>query len=446
MKKYFLLVFVWLIFTPQFLPSQTGMTISEFKIKLEQYFNEEMIEDVFKKIPQQTRFTVWGWDVGDFSGDNNPDLAFSIKILSESKKYTYVYMFVDIDGFLELVYVQALEYFELPLEIGVSIKNNTCSITQKKKKDFWTIKSYTFDNGILYLAEEYTSQLLLNYGLETTINYKTNECNFKIESLGRFPISFQTSYNFVPSYPRNKYVYKGFPQATQVNKVEYVVKGSYYWKGADDASFSLKSSFDNHFLYFTMEITDDFFVSKDCDKCIGDKVLFWFDFQPFTNSIKRMFKQTGNQLALRDKPDGNIFKIEFNLGNLYDKLPYVEAVNSNEPLDNEQIKAIEKIKIFFTTQNTRYILKVRIPFALFGFEKLPLEGDEPLFVGFNAMYVDVDNEFRPDEITYITNSSFDESKPSTFGELVLVPVVQKFAFAKNIYVDNLLRILEDFGF
>ncbi|MFN3270167.1 MAG: hypothetical protein ACK42G_06260, partial [Candidatus Kapaibacteriota bacterium] len=121
------------------------MTVAEFKTKLEQYFNEEMINDVFDKISQKTKFTIWGWDVGDFSGDNNPDLAFSIKILGESRKYTYVYLFVDIDGYLELVYVQPFEYVELPLEIGISIRNNKCSITQKRKKDYWTIKSFSFD-------------------------------------------------------------------------------------------------------------------------------------------------------------------------------------------------------------------------------------------------------------------------------------------------------------
>lgn len=440
---FFLLSFFLL---PTFVYSQSGMTVAEFKTKLEQYFNEEMINDVFDKISQKTKFTIWGWDVGDFSGDNNPDLAFSIKILGESRKYTYVYLFVDIDGYLELVYVQPFEYVELPLEIGISIRNNKCSITQKRKKDYWTIKSFSFDNGILFLAEEYSSQLFSTFGLETTMNYQNNEASFKLESIGRTPFVFNTSFNFVPSYPRSKNVYKGYPLATVVNKIDYVFSGSYYWKGENDCSFSIKSSFDDSYIYFIMTITDDFFVPKECDKCIGDKVIFWFDFQPFPNSIKRMFKQIENQPVLRDKPDGNIFKIEINLGNLLDKLPFVEAVNSNEPLDNEQVKSIEKIKLYFNTQNAKYVLKVRIPFTLFGYETLPIDSDQPVHIGFNAVYVDVDNEFRPNEVTYITNSEFNESKPYSFGELVLIPEPQKFVFAKNIYLDNLLRILEDFGF
>lgn len=445
--KYLLVILLVCSFVlPNFGYSQSGMTLAEFKVKLEQYFNEDMVNDVVNKIPQQTRFTVWGWDVGDFSGDNNSDLAFSLKILGESRKVVYVYMFVDIDGYLEPIYVLQLQYVSLPLEIGVSIRNNMCSITQKREKDFWTIKSYTFENGVLFLVEDYTSQLFPNYGLETTINYRNNECKIKVESIGKNPLNFQSNYYFVPSYPRNSYVYKGYPIVTNVDKVDFVVKGSYYWKGETDASFSIKSSFDQRYLYLTMIITDDYFVPKECDKCIGDKVIFWFDFQPFSSSFRRIFKKTENQLILREKPEGNLYKIEFNLGNLLEKSPFVEAVNSNEQLDEEQIKSIEKIKLFFTVENARYVLKVRIPFSLFGYEQMPLEGELPAYIGFNAMYVDVDNEFRPNEITLITNSEFDEAKPSTFGELILIPDFQKFTFAKNVYLQNLLRVLEDFGF
>lgn len=429
-----------------FLLSQSGMTPAEFKLKLEKYFNEEMIEDVFKKIPQNTRFTIWGWDVGDFSGDNNPDLGFSVKILGDNKKSTYVYLFVDIDGYLELIHVEPFDYLELPLEIGITIRNGKCSITQKKKQDYWTIKSYAFDNGVFYLVEDYVSQNLFGYSLETNINYKTNEYSTKIESLSKERLSFQTNYIFIPSYPRNKYVFKGFPNASLIDKADFVVKGSYYWKGENDASFQIKSSFDQDFLYFTFSIVDDVLILKDCENCISDKLILWFDFQPYQSQLKRLFKQSGTQLLLRDKPDGNIFKIQINFGNLLDKQPYVESVNSTEQLDNLQIKAIEKVKLFLSAREGKYILKMRIPFSLFGYEGLPLDGDTPVFIGFNAIYVDVDNEFRPGEVTYITNSNFDETKPSTFGELVLIPDFQKFTFARNVFVENLIHILEDFGF
>jgi hypothetical protein len=445
LKFYFVAFFIFFeLYEAGF--AQTGMTVPEFKAKLMKYFNEEMIEDVFKKLPQNIRYTVWGWDVGDFSGDDYPDLAFSIKVLGETRKVTYVYLFVDIEGYLELVFVEPFDYFELPLEIGISIRNKKCSITQKRQNDFWVIKSYTFDNGVIYLAEEYTSQNYYGYGLESTINYIRNQCNYKIESLSKEPLSFNASYFFIPSHPRNKYVYKGYPYITKVDKANFTIKGSYYWYGEDDASFEVKSSYDDSFLYFTMTITDDYFIPKECDSCAGDKVILWFDFQPFSSPLKRMFKQSGSKIILRDKPDGSIYRIDLNLGNLLDKFPFVESINSSEPLDEDQVKSIEKIKVFFSTQAGKYVLKFRIPFTLFGYQGVPLNGDEPVYIGFNVVYVDVDNEFRQNEATMITNSVFNEVKPCTFGELVLVPDLQKFSYAKNIYLDSLLHLLEDFGF
>ncbi len=440
-----ILTILWLLI-PISLFTQSGMTVAEFKVKLEGYFNNEMVDDVFRKIPQNTRFTIWGWDVGDYSGDGNPDLAFSIKITGETRRITYVYFFVDIDGYLELILVEPYEYVELPLEVGVAIRNNKCSITQKKKKDIWQIKSYTFEDGVIYLIEEYLSQNYLGNNLETVVNYKTNECKFTLESLSREKLNFEAKYYFIPSYPRNKPVYKGFSSRTNIDKIDYVIKGSYYWRGDYDASMSVKSSFDNNFIYFTITVTDDVFVPKECENCIGDKISFWFDFQPFRSSFKRLFKQSGSQLLVRSKPDGSIFKIEINLGNLVDKSPYVESINSTEPFDDEQKRSVEKIKLLFTTNEDKYVLKARIPVALFGYDMLPYENDEPVFIGFNIVYVDVDNEFRPNEITYITNSSFEESQPATFGELVILPDYRKFGFAKNIYVDSILNLLENFGF
>ncbi|MFN3306959.1 MAG: hypothetical protein ACK42Z_07220, partial [Candidatus Kapaibacteriota bacterium] len=159
-----------------------------------------------------------------------------------------------------------------------------------------------------------------------------------------------------------------------------------------------------------------------------------------------LFKQSGNQLIVRNKPDGSIFKIEINLGNLMDKLPFVESINSTEPFDDAQKRSVEKIKLIFNTNDERYVLKARIPISLFGYDMLPIENDEPVFIGFNIVYVDVDNEYRPTEIAYITNSAFEESQPATFGELVLLPDFRKYGFAKNIYVDSILDLLENFGF
>ena len=80
--------------------AQSGMTFEEFTPKLQPYFAEELISDVKDAMPQGAEFRVWGWDVGDFTGDGYNDLALSVNILGTRKKECHVYLFGDIDGFL----------------------------------------------------------------------------------------------------------------------------------------------------------------------------------------------------------------------------------------------------------------------------------------------------------------------------------------------------------
>ncbi len=425
---------------------QNGITFSEFSAKLENYFNKEMIEDITKQIPQNIKFTVWGWDVGDFSGDKNADLAFSLRVLQEKRKIVYVYLFVDIDGYLELVYQQPFEFFEIPLEVGISIRNNLCSITQKKKNDFWKIVSFTFDNGIIALVDEYTSERMEDYYLEQQIDYRRTEQRFKLVPLGGSSKNFETDFLFVPSYPRGVEVAKGYPSFAFARKTEYVVKGSYYWNGENDASMEIRSSYDNEYLYFIFDIVDDVFIPKLCDKCISDEIAIWFDFTPFKDSFERVFRKLGRKILPRDKASENVFKIEIVPGNFTDVLPFVKSVLADENLDEIQKQSITKIKVVANPSDSGFVLKLRIPFSLFGYETYPIEDTEPMRIGFTAIYKDIDNEFRPEEETWLTTSVFESNIPSSYGELVLIPDAKSFCFSKNIYLESILKTLEDFGF
>lgn len=426
--------------------SQNGITFSEFSAKLENYFDKEMIGDIKKQIPQNIKFTVWGWDVGDFSGDRNPDLAFSLKVLQEKRKIAYVYLFVDIDGFLELVYQQPFEFFELPLEIGVSIRNNICSITQKKKNDFWKIVGFTFDNGIISLVNDYTSEKIEDYYLERQIDYRRTEQRFKLVPLGGSSKTFETDFLFVPSYPRGIEITKGYPLFVYAGKTDYVVKGSYYWKGERDASMEIRSSYDSEYLYFIFDIVDDVFIPKLCDKCISDGITLWFDFTPFKDSFERVLRRSGRKILPRENTSENLFQIEIVPGNFIDILPFVKSVLADETLDEIQKQSIAKIKIVTNPTDSGFVLKLRLPFSLFGYETCPVEDSEPIHIGFTAIYKDIDNEFRPEEETWLTTSVFEPNVPSSFGELILIPDAKNFCFTRNIYLESILKSLEDFGF
>ncbi|MGQ9819604.1 MAG: hypothetical protein ACUVQ1_06750 [Candidatus Kapaibacteriales bacterium] len=443
--KFFLILLLILLSLPVF--SQTGIPFSEFKNKLQGYFIPEMISDLEKNLPQRINFTIWGWDIGDYSGDGNPDLAFTIKISQEKRKVSYAYFFVDIDGTFELVLNKAYEYIELPLEIGISIKNNSCSITQKKKNDHWVIETYRFENGIIYLLGTYSAEKSLFFFLETNVDYLNCRKKVSYENISSGGTNkFISDFIFIPSYPRRKEIFKGYPSEASAKNIDYVIKGSYYWLGERDASFTVHSSFDDKFIYLSFYFLDDYYIPKTCTNCLGDELHLWFDFNPVTNTVDRIFKKSKSKFILRNNLDENIYQIQITLGNFLDDQPKIQTINSNVIFDEIQKLAFNKIKLSANLNDSGYVLKIRLPFELFGYEVPPISEEHILTIGFTAIYIDVDNEFRPEEVSWIATSRFEDNKPSTFGELAFINDYKKFSFAHNIYLDAILKELENFGF
>ncbi|MCX6140712.1 MAG: hypothetical protein NTX15_07795 [Candidatus Kapabacteria bacterium] len=163
------------IASPLQLTAQSGMDFEEFTRKIEPYFAEDLIADVKAAMPQGSQYRLWGWDVGDFSGDGIYDLALSVNILGTRKRECVVYLFVDNEGFLVNIAKMPLQYVDLPLEIGVVIKEATCYVTQKRKSEDWSIRGYRFAEGSVVLVDEFVSNRIESFGHETFRSYQTLE-------------------------------------------------------------------------------------------------------------------------------------------------------------------------------------------------------------------------------------------------------------------------------
>jgi hypothetical protein len=142
-KRILLTVFIFIIAVNS-LFSQSGSRFPDFAKKLEYYFHKDLIADLQKSLPQGVNYTIWGWDVGDFSGDGNYDVAFVVRLASERKRLVQVYLFVDMDGFLTQVAKFPYKFIETPLEVGIIIKSNACLITKKNKQFNWSIRGQFF--------------------------------------------------------------------------------------------------------------------------------------------------------------------------------------------------------------------------------------------------------------------------------------------------------------
>jgi len=103
MRVYYIsLMFFVLLFVSESM-SQAGMRFEELSKRLEKYYAEPLINDIKMQLPQGTDYRIWGWDVGDFSGDSYNDLALSVKLIGDKRKTNYVFLFVDLDGYMTKV-------------------------------------------------------------------------------------------------------------------------------------------------------------------------------------------------------------------------------------------------------------------------------------------------------------------------------------------------------
>lgn len=426
--------------------SQSGMKYSEFAKKLEYYFEKELIEDIGKALPQGGNYSIWGWDVSDFSGDGNNDVAFAVYFAGEKKKVATVYMFIDIDGFLTLVGAKEFSFFELPLEVGVVIRNKVCYITQKNKQFDWNITGYRFIDGHLVLFDDFTTQRDGKFTLETYINYVNLNAAKKYSHISKSNEKFETKYMNVVSYPREQQIYKGFAEKTKVYDVENVIAGAWYWKGPEDGSYSIKSVYDDEFLYFSIEITDDVFVPQYCDTCPADNISLWFDLSFPPNKPDRFPVINKNKITYPQVDNPEIFNLVVYPGNFLDRRPYLSKVSYSMEFKDYQKDAIANIRLASSMTDSGYIVRIKIPWSFLGFDKPPVYEGIMSKIGFTAIFHDIDNEFRPEEETSIATSAFNLAHLHSFGELLFVQKGQWFGESKNIYSSNILKFLMELGF
>ena len=126
MRSFTISVLTAIAMLPLAASAQSGMSFADLSLKLAPYFDAALIADLEAAMPQGADYRVWGWDVGDFTGDGYNDVAFSINVLGTRRKECIAFLFADLEGFLVNVAQYNVPWVSIPLEVGVVIKDNTC--------------------------------------------------------------------------------------------------------------------------------------------------------------------------------------------------------------------------------------------------------------------------------------------------------------------------------
>lgn len=463
MKKN-ILILVFLAAISSYLPASAagGKLFGDFAVQLEPYFTRPMIEDIKKQLPLTENYKIWGWDVGDFSGDGYPDCAITVNLHSEKKRRMHVYLFADIDGYLKKIGHYPYYYVDLPLEIGVSIAGNACSITKKNEKYSWDIYSYTYQTGVVVLKSHFSTRRIGDLTYEKTVDYLSLTNTEKFIYTKSKEIAFYREFSSIVSYPRGKQVFKGYTRESLINNIDYVYSGAWYLDGRDDLSYTVKSAYDSDFLYFTVNVTDDKIVvrscddcivtgigeqlSKTCDTCFADHINMWIDvYTPFEENENRFMTIENNRINFRNSAERTIMKFSIYPGDFHSQDAEIE-IATNDYLNSFRRFDTRKLKASANLTDKGYIVKFRIPLRVLGYENCPTDDKKIVELGTSFAVVDYDNKFRPHEKTEMANSDLKPYNPTTYGSLFMIPYNQYYGEAENIFEMDILQALREYGF
>ncbi|MGE5496882.1 MAG: hypothetical protein ACM3Q2_02365 [Syntrophothermus sp.] len=303
MKKVFLI----LLFISALLPAQS-ITFDEFLEVSKEHLNTDALKELLPLFPKN--FVVTSADIGDFSGDNKNDFAIALKPY-RSNRGINIYLFCDSLSHYSLIYQDTLDFVELPVEIGFSIKQNKCFITHKIKEKNWDITGYTYLKNQLRLVDYYTTDVInvkkVQLGEEHYQNYEDLKCfwgNYDVNTLGDFK---KINYIIHPVYGRNRNIYCDFPKSVNIDN-------SWLWNIADSNVTNVfgRIAFSRNGGMLISEITLNEDLAGRIDTSRNSKILICID-----RSGSRLSDMNRRTPVFREKQDANIstFQTYFNPAN-----------------------------------------------------------------------------------------------------------------------------------
>ncbi|GIV53956.1 MAG: hypothetical protein KatS3mg039_0474 [Candidatus Kapaibacterium sp.] len=427
--------------------AQQGMMREEFYRKLESYFDRELIGDLNVAFPSPENVVFYSWDAGDFSGDGNYDLACVVRNRAEKGKRLWVYLFVDVDGFLTQIAAKEYRFIELPLEVGVVVRYGVCYITEKLEQFNWRITGFRFDGIALIKTSEFHTHRLGSFTQEQTINYVTLQRNERWTTTRSGNLELERKCGIVPLYPRGVTLSHGYQRRAHLTSVDYVVRGAYYWQGPEDCSLTIGGAYDSAFVYLSLVVRDDQVVTGYCDTCAADRIELWFDLYQGDSSVPSLaVRRTKRSYIIRQRPDAPLIGLGLHLGDFAGKPPTVKLlVSDSSMLTRLRLKSLADVAIYGELQSDGYAVRIRIPWLLLAAELAPPHS-RPSVLGFLAQVTDIDNEFRPEEATVFANAMYQSGVVASEGEMIAMPPGEQFGTVEYVHADAIVGQLRRRGF
>jgi hypothetical protein len=382
-----------------------SLEFAAFAEVLSKIFSREKIASILSKLPPKCK--IHGYDYGDFSGDDGMDLVLSTRSADAPPRVIDVHFFLNNGPEFEHARTLQRRYMLEAIEVGFSIEQGVCHVTEKTGEFDWRITGYSMEQGLFRRVSEWTTRRLRAGGGSTAVGFEQSLDHLSNMGWERY-FGVNTGRTFLdqrfyslPVYPATLELPSDIPVTIGDTTAFMIVRGGSSWYGPEDSHFLLSARYDSVSVVFDIRIHDDRLLHHRISDS-ADHLALHFDL-----SGRPRIQRDGTRQRY---PEESQVTLLLMMGDGEGHGPVVTLRG-----DSRADSLLQHIGVTMRSDSSVYNswdFTLRLPRKLFSRSSV-LHG-----AGFCAVYHDVDHDTRRDWATVLSTArDYKPDLPETYGRI-----------------------------
>ncbi|MCB2204239.1 hypothetical protein KQI65_05770 [bacterium] len=421
------------IATPRGPAEGDSLEFAGFSEELQKIFSREKIQSIISKLPPNCK--IYGFDVGDYSGDDGMDVVVSTRDADARSREMRVHFFINEGAEFRVVNTLTRRFVLEPIEVGFSIERGRVLVTEKTGDFGWRMTGYAIRDRVFRRVYEWRTGRVPYRGRETAVAWeRARDYMENLEDEHYFGSNTKRSflrqkYYALPLFAAGSEPPKDIRQSIGDSTALMIVQGGSSWHGPEDCSLSVSGRYDSSNVYFDFQVRDDrLLYNTDSDS--SDFAALYFDL-----SRKPRIRPGGDAQVYSPNTQ---FGVVVLMGDGEARGPVVELRGAK--LARAHASSISVNMQKHVDPFAPWHFEVTLPRALFADESsLPP-------AGFVAVYHDVD---YPANLHWVslasTSRGYVADAPETYGRMHFVRDVRREWEWENLATRDLSRELRRAG-
>lgn len=379
-----------------------SLDYTRFSQVLRRHMSEVLVQDIISKLPSNSK--VYGFDVGDITGDSLADVMLSIRPDEARTRELEILVFVRVGERMERAATLRKRYVGEPIEVGFAVEDGVCRITQKLAEYAWNITGYTVADLVFQETDAWNTHRVAApgyaaYGVETVDDYRTLRATETYYRLADARTVHRSRYRTIPAFPAGRSIPPMLVRTLVEDDARGILSGSSSWFGTDDCALSVEAWWDSTVVTLAVAVDDERLLAPG--SAAGDRLELHLDLSgkpriAASGKPRRFAADEHVALVLAMHDDGTVPRL---------------AVASD--VSERLATALGACSVTRSAgSDGRQHVVIRIPASI-----LPNRTAVPCTI----VYRDHDNPDHPDWVTVrATSENFEPDDPGSYGRLDLV--------------------------